>query len=91
MPDPTPTNPFRDGLSSARQTPEPCSIVIFGATGDLTHRKLIPALYNLLEDGDLPADTQIVGFARRDVFVLLKISERRQRNVAFRVPWRVTA
>ena len=66
MPDPTPTNPFRDGLSSARQTPEPCSIVIFGATGDLTHRKLIPALYNLLEDGDLPADTQIVGFARRD-------------------------
>ncbi|MFT4550327.1 MAG: glucose-6-phosphate 1-dehydrogenase [Verrucomicrobiales bacterium] len=66
MPDST-KNPFRDNSATAtRQTPEACTIVIFGATGDLTHRKLVPALYNLLEDGDLPADTQIVGFARRD-------------------------
>jgi len=60
------TNPFREKLSATRQAPETCTIVIFGATGDLTHRKLVPALYNLLEDGDLPADTRIVGFARRD-------------------------
>ena len=36
------TNPFREGLSN-RAMPEPCTVVIFGATGDLTHRKLIPA------------------------------------------------
>jgi len=46
--------------------PEPCSIVIFGATGDLTHRKLVPALYNLAANGSLPASVSVVGFARRD-------------------------
>jgi glucose-6-phosphate 1-dehydrogenase len=58
-------NPLREGLST-RAVPQPCSIVIFGATGDLTHRKLIPALYNLAADGDLPPAVAIVGFARRD-------------------------
>jgi glucose-6-phosphate 1-dehydrogenase len=43
----------------------PFVMVIFGATGDLTARKLIPALYNLLEDGVLPEKFIIVGFARR--------------------------
>src|SRR5215468_1360647 len=57
-------NPLRDGLS-ARAVPQPCSIVIFGATGDLTHRKLIPALYNLAVDGELPPAVAINGFARR--------------------------
>src|ERR1051326_3644366 len=57
-------NPLREGLST-RAVPQPCSIVIFGATGDLTHRKLIPALYNLAADGDLPPAVVIVGFARR--------------------------
>jgi len=61
----TTTNPLREGLAS-RTMPQPCTIVIFGATGDLTHRKLIPALYNLAADGDLPAATTVVGFARRD-------------------------
>jgi glucose-6-phosphate 1-dehydrogenase len=46
--------------------PQPCNVVIFGASGDLTFRKLIPALYNLVVDGDLPAATNIVGFARRE-------------------------
>ena len=46
--------------------PQPCTVVIFGATGDLTHRKLIPALYNLAEDGDLPSALTVVGFARRE-------------------------
>ncbi len=46
--------------------PQPCTVVIFGATGDLTHRKLIPALYNIAADGDLPSDLTVVGFARRE-------------------------
>lgn len=45
---------------------EPCILVIFGATGDLTARKLIPALYNLAKDGLLPAHFACVGFARRE-------------------------
>ncbi len=40
------------------------SIVIFGASGDLTSRKLVPALYNLARAGRLPPDTRIVGFSR---------------------------
>ncbi|HEV2994611.1 MAG TPA: glucose-6-phosphate dehydrogenase [Chthoniobacterales bacterium] len=58
------SNPLREGLS-ARAVPQPCTIVIFGATGDLTHRKLIPALYNLAADGELPPAVTVVGFARR--------------------------
>lgn len=45
---------------------EPCTLVIFGATGDLTARKLIPALYNLAKEGQLPAHFACVGFARRE-------------------------
>src|SRR5437016_8319999 len=58
-------NPLREGLST-RAVPQPCSVVIFGATGDLTHRKLIPALYNLAADGELPPAIVVVGVARRD-------------------------
>src|SRR6266513_5306469 len=57
-------NPLREGLAT-RTVPQACSIVIFGATGDLTHRKLIPALYNLAADGELPPAVAIIGFARR--------------------------
>ncbi len=57
-------NPLREGLA-ARPVPQPCSIVIFGATGDLTQRKLVPALYNLAAEGELPPSVVIVGFARR--------------------------
>jgi glucose-6-phosphate 1-dehydrogenase len=42
----------------------PHTIVIFGASGDLTSRKLVPALYNLMRGGSLPAETRIVGFSR---------------------------
>ncbi len=59
------SNPFREFLVS-RSSPEPCTVVIFRATGDLTHRKLVPAIYNLMVDGDLPPGTRVVGFARRD-------------------------
>jgi glucose-6-phosphate 1-dehydrogenase len=58
-------NPLREGLST-RAVPQPCSVVIFGATGDLAHRKLIPALYNLAADGELPPAVTVVGFARRE-------------------------
>ena len=58
-------NPFRKDLES-RSRPEACTVVIFGATGDLTHRKLIPALYNLQVEGALPAGVKIIGFARRE-------------------------
>ncbi len=57
-------NPFREGLSR-RKTPEPCTIVLFGASGDLTQRKLVPALYNLTREGLLSPKLAIVGFARR--------------------------
>jgi glucose-6-phosphate 1-dehydrogenase len=43
----------------------PCAMVIFGASGDLTRRKLVPALYNLLLDGLLPERFAVVGAARR--------------------------
>jgi len=41
------------------------TVVILGASGDLTQRKLVPSLFNLYRKGRLPADTRIVGFARR--------------------------
>lgn len=44
---------------------DPCILVIFGATGDLTARKLIPAIYNLAREGQLPSQFAVVGFARR--------------------------
>src|SRR5437660_7005604 len=61
----TEVNPLREGLST-RAVSQPCSVVIFGATGDLTHRKLLPALYNLAADGDLPPAVAVIGFARRE-------------------------
>jgi glucose-6-phosphate 1-dehydrogenase len=45
---------------------DPCILVIFGATGDLTARKLFPAIYNLAREGQLPSQFAVVGFARRD-------------------------
>lgn len=57
-------NPLRHGLRIGR-TPEPCTVVIFGASGDLTSRKLVPALYNLARERRLPGGFSVVGFARR--------------------------
>ncbi len=53
-------------LDFGRKSVEPCSIIIFGATGDLTARKLIPALFHLFCDGQLPDPFRIIGFARRE-------------------------
>src|SRR5918995_7344421 len=59
-------NPLRKGLRLERMA-EPCTMVICGATGDLTERKLGPALYNTLLGGFLPPEFTVVGFARRDL------------------------
>lgn len=58
------SNPLREGIV-ARTTPDACTVVIFGATGDLTHRKLIPALYNIATDGESPPGLSVIGMARR--------------------------
>jgi glucose-6-phosphate 1-dehydrogenase len=51
----------------AAEPPPPCTLVIFGATGDLTKRLLLPALRNLRRDGLLPDDFKLVGIASRDI------------------------
>ncbi|NJN16190.1 MAG: glucose-6-phosphate dehydrogenase, partial [Oscillochloris sp.] len=65
MDTPIQENPLRSGLRLGR-TPEPCTMVIFGASGDLTSRKLVPALYNLARERRLPGGFSVVGFARRE-------------------------
>ena len=52
-------------LDANRSAVEPCSIVIFGASGDLTARKLIPALYHLFKEKQMPPAFRVIGFARR--------------------------
>lgn len=59
MPAPPPPAPATGGPVG-----QACTVVVFGASGDLTRRKLFPALYNLLLDGKLPPTTHIVGVAR---------------------------
>ena len=59
------TNPLRAGRR-LRAAPEPSTMVIFGASGNLTHRKLVPSLYRLFLEGRLPPGFTVVGFARRD-------------------------
>ncbi|MEB3295590.1 MAG: glucose-6-phosphate dehydrogenase [Synechococcales bacterium] len=58
-------NPLRAGLQQQR-IPEPNIIVFFGASGDLTKRKLVPALYKLKKERKLPPELTIVGVARRE-------------------------
>ncbi|HEV8099004.1 MAG TPA: glucose-6-phosphate dehydrogenase, partial [Gaiellaceae bacterium] len=58
-------NPLAEGLA-LRRTPDPCALVIFGASGDLTHKKIMPALYALAVRRLLPPRFAIVGVARTD-------------------------
>ena len=60
-----PPNPLRADLPRGR-APDPCAVVLFGATGDLTARKLAPALGHLAIEGQMPGEYAVVGFARRD-------------------------
>ncbi|MGH8878584.1 MAG: glucose-6-phosphate dehydrogenase [Stackebrandtia sp.] len=63
----TSANPLRDPQDRRLpHIPEPCGLVIFGVTGDLARKKLIPAVYDLANRGQLPAAFVILGFARRD-------------------------
>jgi glucose-6-phosphate 1-dehydrogenase len=57
-------NPLVEGLE--RLPVRPTTLVMFGGTGDLAHRKLLPALYNLAHDGALPERFRLVGVARAD-------------------------
>jgi glucose-6-phosphate 1-dehydrogenase len=59
------TNPLLEGLQ-LRRTPEPCVLVIFGASGDLTRRKLFPALYSLALRRLLPEKFAVIGVARSE-------------------------
>ena len=54
------------GANGDRKNLDTCSIVIFGASGDLTARKLIPALYHLFKEKQMPATFRVIGFARRE-------------------------
>jgi glucose-6-phosphate 1-dehydrogenase len=58
------SNPLREGLSSARTAP-PCTVVIFGASGDLTQRMLIPSLFDLSEQRLVPPELSVLGISRR--------------------------
>jgi glucose-6-phosphate 1-dehydrogenase len=51
---------------SGPSRPDPFALVIFGATGDLARRKLVPAVFRLFQDGFLPDGFRVIGFARRD-------------------------
>lgn len=52
---------------SLRKIPDPCVVVIFGASGDLTHRKLMPALFSLACEGLLPEHFAVIGVARTEM------------------------
>ncbi|MFL6240826.1 MAG: glucose-6-phosphate dehydrogenase [Actinomycetes bacterium] len=61
------TNPLRDPRDRRLpRIPDPCALVVFGVTGDLARKKLIPAVYDLANRGLLPPGFVLLGFARRD-------------------------
>src|SRR5579862_3442532 len=59
-------NPFSQGLGTPKAM-TPCQLVIFGASGDLTNRKLLPAIYNLAQADLLPPSFCMIGFARSPI------------------------
>src|ERR1043165_2214036 len=62
----TTNNPLREGVRLER-TADPCTVIIFGATGDLTKRKLVPALYRLVQERLVPGEFAVVGAARSEM------------------------
>src|SRR3954466_10786478 len=58
------TNPLVEGLE--RKPRHPTTMVIFGASGDLAKRKLLPAIYNLAHEGALPEQFNLIGVSRGD-------------------------
>jgi glucose-6-phosphate 1-dehydrogenase len=59
------SNPLRDPEDFEQHSPEPCAIIVFGITGDLARRKLLPALYRLVRDGRMPQRFTILGAGRK--------------------------
>ncbi|SFS06528.1 glucose-6-phosphate 1-dehydrogenase [Granulicella pectinivorans] len=59
--------PCAEPTTGSERKPDPCVVVIFGASGDLTKRKLLPALYHLEQGGLLPSEIAVVGVARRSL------------------------
>ena len=83
-------NPLRDPRDRRLpRVPEPCALVVFGITGDLARKKLLPAVYDLANRGLLPTNFALLGFARRDWedqdFAELSRESARQHA---RTPWR---
>jgi glucose-6-phosphate 1-dehydrogenase len=62
VPDIKHDNPLTAGMNITH-APQPCTLVIFGGGGDLTRRKLLPAIYNQALEGELPANFAVLGFA----------------------------
>jgi glucose-6-phosphate 1-dehydrogenase len=83
-------NPLRDPQDRRLpRIPEPCALVIFGVTGDLARRKLIPAVYDLANRSLLPPGFVVLGFARRDwdeAAFTQQVQEAAQQHA--RTPWR---
>ncbi|WP_222267115.1 glucose-6-phosphate dehydrogenase [Modestobacter marinus] len=84
------SNPLRDPRDRRLpRVPEPCALVVFGITGDLARKKLLPAVYDLANRGLLPTNFALLGFARRDwgdeAFSELARSAAREHA---RTPWR---
>ena len=84
------SNPLRDPRDRRLpRVPEPCALVVFGITGDLARKKLLPAVYDLANRGLLPTNFALLGFARRDwgdeEFADLARSAAQK---AARTPWR---
>ena len=68
MSNPTRNSSPNSGLPyPAGRKPESCVVVVFGATGYLMRRKLMPAIYNLANDGFLPDPLVVVGVGRREM------------------------
>lgn len=83
-------NPLRDPQDRRLpRIPEPCALVIFGVTGDLARKKLLPAIYDLANRGLLPPGFAVVGFARRDWdHAYFERVAREAAQAHARTPWR---
>ncbi|SNR29274.1 glucose-6-phosphate dehydrogenase [Blastococcus mobilis] len=83
-------NPLRDPRDRRLpRVPQPCALVVFGITGDLARKKLLPAVYDLANRGLLPTNFALLGFARRDWADqdFAELSREAARKHA-RTPWR---
>jgi glucose-6-phosphate 1-dehydrogenase len=83
-------NPLRDPRDRRLpRVPQPCALVVFGITGDLARKKLLPAVYDLANRGLLPTNFALLGFARRDWgdTEFAELSREAAREHA-RTPWR---